>query len=242
MCKRHQSERNNENIRPQRAELMPKIKILKEIKSMKTKFADQLVEKVFINYVVEHDYTKNSALVEHKTIIKNEAIKKMAKKMYYSFKDKMDHESFLNEFQTQFWLESTRYAKSHNEIDLCYILNELEEPQNIKPFLFYMTTVIKGRILDTYIQSNETLTDKFQDKSYYDSYFKEKEETTTNPVLKWYYKNKESILTKTQIQFLDALNKGTAVEAYSKQDISNRKRRIMNTIAKAYEEEFGPIK
>lgn len=27
MCKRHQSERNNKNIRPQRAELMPKIHI-----------------------------------------------------------------------------------------------------------------------------------------------------------------------------------------------------------------------
>lgn len=206
---------------------------------MKTKFADQLIEKVFINYVVEYDYTKNSALIEHKTIIKNKAIKKIARKMYHSFKDKMDYESFIAEFQTNLWIEATRYSKSHDELYLLYILNELEEPQNIKSFLAYISTVIRGRILDTYIQSDETLTDKLQDDAYYDSYFEEKEESTTNEILKWYYENKESILTKSQIQFLDALNRGIAVEEYGDKHISRDKQRIMNRIRKAYEEEFG---
>lgn len=201
---------------------------------MKT-FADQINNQVFKNYVVEHDYTKDGAYVEHKTSIEIDAIKKIAKKMYLNFQDKMDRESFFAEFQTQMYMAAKRYEKGKTQEELDAVLANLNEAYS---FIAYTRIVIKNAILDTYVQTDEVLTEKFQDESYYDAYMQDIEEETTNPIKKWYFENKERILTKSQLQFLEALNRGTAKEVYSKQDICNRKKRVQEAILKAYKKNF----
>lgn len=202
---------------------------------MKT-FADKINNQVFRNYIVEHDYTKDGAYVEHKTSIEIEAIKKIAKKMYLNFQDKMDRESFFAEFQTQMYLAAQRYEKGKTQEELDAVLANLNEAYS---FIAYTRIVIKNAILDTYVQTDEVLTEKFQDESYYLAYMQDIEEETTNPIKKWYFENKEGILTKSQLQFLEALNKNMAVEIYGKANIARTKRLIMQRVLAAYKKIFS---
>lgn len=198
-------------------------------------FANQINSKVFRNYTIEHKYTKEGAYIENKTSIEIEAIKKIARKMYLNFQDKMDKESFFAEFQAQMYLAAQRYEKGKTQEELDAVLANLNEAYS---FIAYTRIVIKNAILLQYIQTDEVLTDKFADQSYYDAYMQDVEEETTNPIKKWYFKNKKRILTKTQLQFLEALNRGTDKEVYSKQDICNRKKRVQEAILKAYQKNF----
>lgn len=198
-------------------------------------FAEAINNKVFTNYVIENDYTKEGAYVESKTAIEVEAIKKIARKMYLQFLDKMDRESFYSEFQSQMYFAAQRFARGKTEEELNAVLDNLEDASS---FLAYTRIVIKNAILDTYIQTNETLTDKFEDEAYYDAYMVEKEEATKNPILIWYYANKEEILTRSQLEFLEALNRNMAVEKYGKANIARTKRLIMQRVLASYEKNF----
>lgn len=198
-------------------------------------FANQINNKVFKNYTVEHEYTKEGAYIQHKTGIQVDTIKKVATKMYQQFKDKMDHESFLGEFQAQMYVAANRFAKDKTEEELNAVLDNLEEAYN---FVAYTRIVIKNAILDEYIQTGEVLTDKFVDQAYYDAYMMDAKEATTNPILQWYYANKEEILTRSQLEFLEALNRNMAVEKYGKANIARTKRLIMQRVLATYEKNF----
>lgn len=199
-------------------------------------FQEQVNNLVFKNVIIESDYTKDGTYIEHKTQIQIEVIKKIARKMYQQFKDKMDYDSFMAEFQTQLYFASKRFAKGKTQEQLQQVLDNMKEAVS---FLSYIRIVIKSSILDEYIQTNEVLTEKFQDKAYYDAYMMDVEAATTNPIIGWYYKNKEEILTKSQIEFLQHLNRGMAVEVYGKANIARTKRLIVKRIQTTYEKEFN---
>lgn len=226
-------------------------------------FAEKIWEKSFSTFVIEYSENQPINKKQVDTIIKINLVCliKMVKTIYRKYRESIvTMEDMKNEFQALFYFASLQFAKGKSDEQLNLVLEDINIFNHAitKQYYKYLEIYIVGKLNDLYIrhQKNENLIGNFeldfeeteydpQKLTYYQMYIenlrnyysKENKKSILIPeVLLWYWCNREEILTKNQIEFMDNLNRNLADEIYGRANKKHYKERVEIRILRKYEE------
>ncbi|MDD3569795.1 MAG: hypothetical protein PHY44_01680 [Lachnospiraceae bacterium] len=229
-------------------------------------FAEKIWEKSFSTVVIEYPkHPKNKKVVDTIIKINLVCLTKMVKPIYRKYRESIPTmEDMNNEFQALFYFASLQFAVGKSEEELSTVLDDFDIFNHpiTKQYYNYIDIHIRGKLYDVYVRNkkelkiSETLIGNFeldydefeksnQKDTYYDMhinnikdyYSKENNKMRWLPeVLLWYWCNREDILTKSKIEFIDNLNRNLANDVYGRPNVKHYKERIKSRLLIKFEE------